>query len=495
MQMSASRAPTHNGSDGRGTSSVSDSKHELIRSGSEEWEVVQHADSACYSSHLSSGRGPGTDDSPSEARVCLTLQPLEHGGVAVRLTVAPTPSLPLQPAAVASPEGVFGNRSQLSSATVALSTDGSSCGGSPARSSQLSFEHLSDHFSPPSAHDEEDSPASLPDVDALHDNREGRSAVAVGDAPHDILSSGVLPQNSPSSDAPLPPSLSASLHAASDISDSSLENQSISPLGSSFSDVAANLAAVAGASPSVVDRAIARLQAGDYPWQIDEVGLEGGSVQNPQILPESSSSSGAPSSIGDKALLASDSNTSVASTAANKALHSASDKSVSEDDVPYYKSSLAALQAYLAEYVPPDSLAVRVPSEAIAAVWKLLQEWGCCTNIVMGHCLDALPPRVAAHVQRAHARARAATKHLRGDIGFLGAALGLSVTGLAVMSLLLARSYNNNWQLRVAVARKDDDIMKLVGQVVTLQRNMFRPQRVQVRHLSSSCAFPDLGAL
>lgn len=74
-----------------------------------------------------------------------------------------------------------------------------------------------------------------------------------------------------------------------------------------------------------------------------------------------------------------------------------------------------------------------------------MQEWGCCTNIVMGHCLDALPPRVAAQLRRAHARARAATKHLQGDIGFLGAALGLSMTGLAVMSLLLARSYNNNW--------------------------------------------------
>ena len=35
-------------------------------------------------------------------------------------------------------------------------------------------------------------------------------------------------------------------------------------------------------------------------------------------------------------------------------------------------------------------------------------------------------------------------------------------------------------QLRVIMARKDEDIMKLVGQVVTLQRNMFKPQRVQV---------------
>lgn len=39
--------------------------------------------------------------------------------------------------------------------------------------------------------------------------------------------------------------------------------QSISPLGSSFSDVAAHLAAVAGVAPSVVDCAIAQLQVLD----------------------------------------------------------------------------------------------------------------------------------------------------------------------------------------------------------------------------------------
>lgn len=65
-----------------------------------------------------------TDDTLSEARVCLTLQPLEHGRVAVRLTVAPTSSSPRQPAVVASPEvrqlHSNANRIQFAVAQVAL---------------------------------------------------------------------------------------------------------------------------------------------------------------------------------------------------------------------------------------------------------------------------------------------------------------------------------------------------------------------------------------
>lgn len=51
LQMSLSRAPKYGSSDRRGISGASARKDELIRSGSEEWEVVPHADSACYSSH------------------------------------------------------------------------------------------------------------------------------------------------------------------------------------------------------------------------------------------------------------------------------------------------------------------------------------------------------------------------------------------------------------------------------------------------------------
>lgn len=103
------------------------------------------------------------------------------------------------------------------------------------------------------------------------------------------------------------------------------------------------------------------------------MGSKGAIFRNPEGLPESCSNTSAPSSVGDQAFLESDSNTSAPSSAGDKALHSVPDDPASEDDVPYFKSSMAALQAYLAEYVPPDSLAIRVPSQAIAAVWKLLQ--------------------------------------------------------------------------------------------------------------------------
>lgn len=193
--------------------------------------------------------------------------------------------------------------------------------------------------------------------------------------------------------------------------------QSISPLGSSFADVAgigvANLSAVAGLPPSVVDCAIAQLQVpgclsvstacrcmsdvaqvaksrgchlflcvssndrvgggcssavlrssrpdvcdsqtGNYPLQADDVESEGATTHNSQGLPKSGSDASARSS------------------AEHEVLHSVSKNPASKDDAPDSKSSLAALQAYLAEYVPPDSLVIRVPSEAIAAVWKLLQ--------------------------------------------------------------------------------------------------------------------------
>lgn len=35
-------------------------------------------------------------------------------------------------------------------------------------------------------------------------------------------------------------------------------------------------------------------------------------------------------------------------------------------------------------------------------------------------------------------------------------------------------------QLRQSLGRKDHDIFKMVSQIVNLQRNMYRPQRVQV---------------
>ena len=35
-------------------------------------------------------------------------------------------------------------------------------------------------------------------------------------------------------------------------------------------------------------------------------------------------------------------------------------------------------------------------------------------------------------------------------------------------------------QLRQSLGRKDHDIFKMVNQIVNLQRNMYRPQRVQV---------------
>lgn len=499
MQMSPRRVSKPQKSDTSGVSSTSGPKNALSRSGSEGWEVMPHADSACYSSRPSSERGAGADDFNSEARICLRLRLLEHGTVAVQITAAAAdPDSPGQPTVMTSAEGGSGN-CELPAATYAPSTSGSSCGGSPARSSQLSFEHLSDHFSPPSviADDEESTPPSLPDLeDTMHDDLEDSSGFAVGVASPDGPPSEVPLLSSPVPEAQLPASIAASLHSISQQSDMSLGDQSISPLGSSFADVAgiglANFPAVPGLPPSLVDCAIAQLQAGKYPLQQDEGESDGTSTQQAAAVPASGSNASGPSTGGDSASVVT-AETDSASVVTAKT--PASEAPANEVDAPHNKSSLAALQRYLAAYVPSDSLAVRLPSDAIAAMWKLLQDWGCCTRIVMGHCLEALPPPVAAQLRRTQARAHTATKHLQGDIGFLGAALGLSVTGLAVLSLLLASSYSTNWQLRIAMARKDDDIMKLVGQVLALQRNMFKPQRVQVRHLSSSCAFPDLGEL
>lgn len=73
---------------------------------------------------------------------------------------------------------------------------------------------------------QESTPPSLPDLeDALHDDVEDQPTVAVRDAAHDVLSCEVPLSSSPSLDALLPPSLAASLHVASDFSDTSLENQ------------------------------------------------------------------------------------------------------------------------------------------------------------------------------------------------------------------------------------------------------------------------------
>ena len=58
--------------------------------------------------------------------------------------------------------------------------------------------------------------------------------------------------------------------------------------------------------------------------------------------------------------------------------------------------------------------------------------------------MDTLPPHVAARLRRAHAQSRGAAKRLRAEVGWVGAALGVSVAGVALLSLLLGKSYYTN---------------------------------------------------
>lgn len=61
----------------------------------------------------------------------------------------------------------------------------------------------------------------------------------------------------------------------------------------------------------------------------------------------------------------------------------------------------------------------------------------------MGHrvqCTLVLPPALAAQVRAA----RGAAKRQWAEGGWMGAALGASVAGLAVLSVLLFRSYSAN---------------------------------------------------
>lgn len=409
----------------------------------------------------------------SAAIIRLATHILPNGQVLVH--IAPTSqgaSSPEQSTVADCIQGPDGNTGLSTDSTMSAS-----CRGSPASSSQLSFEHLSDHFSPPSAiaDDEDSPPSSLPDLDdASHDDLEHTFAFALRAVPD-----GNLPSNGDVSGlpvlglahVPLPPA-PRDFHdnIPSQHSDANAADKNTTLPGSSIADEAD----IKPMNPrlSAVECAIAQLQAGEYPLHHDVAASDAASAQKGDDGVDSSSSA----------------DQSSGSAVAPSVSPSQSDSSAAQ-------SKAVVLEAYLAESPSSDNLIVTVSSNALAAFWKLLQECGFYTQEATGYCLDALPTMMAARIRRANSRLGMVLTARPGHIRWIGAAVGLSMTSLAVVSLLLVKSYRANWQLRAAMARKDDDILKLVGQVVTLQRNMFRPHRVQVQHLSSSCAFPGLGAL
>lgn len=86
-----------------------------------------------------------------------------------------------------------------------------------------------------------------------------------------------------------------------------------------------------------------------------------------------------------------------------------------------------------------------------------------------------------------------------GLVGHASESLG---TSDEIISIVDSAAEPHRRQLRQSLGRKDHDIFKMVNQIVNLQRNMYRPQRVQVcsspwpsygGHTSMPC--PDVGRL